>query len=42
MGDNFSRLTITLESATVLADSKGRSVASIVITAGEDASLTIH
>lgn len=31
MGDSFSRLTMTLESATVLADSNLRSAASIMI-----------
>jgi len=44
MGDSFSRLTITPESATVLADSKGRSAASILITAaadGDDDRLTV-
>lgn len=36
IGDSFSRLTITPESATVLADSKSRSAASIWITANDD------
>jgi len=46
MGDSFSRWTITPESATVLADSKGRSAASILIggaaaAAGDDDRLTV-